>query len=1033
MADLTRKEKLQLYTVDQIDQQYRDGQITAGQRNKIIREKAHVTMESTLADKGFAQAIMFQTLKHIQEGWDNLKGAAVREQTGGVTENLKQAGYAMWGQVQILTSALNAIGEVSGQQAENWALRAGASPGVARVINFATQGAVNFAPVGKIAQLGVKSVQTVQNIGKAGRVAKAVQATAEAEQAAQTVTKVIAEGLQIEGATEAAKVIGGAGTTGSIIKDAANLVSGIPTVRDTFLADFTKFHTEMAGLTEPQTHAKTAALASKLNLSLEDLSTVVPGQALNEREMYAYLKALEPQVTQWRELAKTALASETEADAHTFAQFSSDLFSLLPKFRGSEVTAGRSVEILKTTPPAKQITDMLMGWAPEKIAEGDFVGAIHSMAEDVMAVTKPEQLTNVVVKTQGGLAEFRDKYWPMAREAYINLIFARPITVVRNNVGSAVAGGIDVLETTIGGIFGADKAKGLIPSEGLYKLKGMRLALGDGFKALADTYKTMSPEELGKLDYIPHRIPGLLGRIVNTPTDTIRGFDNFFSAIFENGSRYATAIREGVQSGRTGATLDQFVARRIANPTQAMQEEATALGDMLTFKDQLGTFGEQISKTMQHGPLVFYFPVMKTPIRLAKWAWNRTPGLQLISHSLYADIAQGGVAADKAIGRLTLSNLMGTFFYELAQEGLITGGGPVDPTLKRAWDAKFKPYSMLTPDGWVPFTDAEPSSTLPALVADFGSILNQLDQPTAEQGAMAITFGVMKNLTDKTYWKTLGDMIDMTSAISHGASPGEQSMKILRGPVVTTLTEGPLGAAVAVAHDPIRRETRGFLDELMQKSYGYSTELPPVRDAYGDPIVHPQAWTIGGPWVGIFEPLKLVPHETDRVKLEGARLEIKVPKFPDSIGGPTRDDFDIRAPQSGERLGTTLTSQERDRWQVINHDWLYHPTNGIEAQLLDNPLYQQATQPAQREMFMDFMAETRNTAKDQLTVENVDLGKRLLQSSANSVLPLLQGQDRTDAQQQIHEMTDLFTNMAPEMRQNLLRWGNIEPEETKNE
>jgi len=424
--------------------------------------------------------------------------------------------------------------------------------------------------------------------------------------------------------------------------------------------------------------------------------------------------------------------------------------------------------------------------------------------------------------------------------------------------------------------------------------------------------------------------------------------------------------------------------------------------------------------------MVLWFPFMKTPINLGKYAWNRTPGLQLISKSLYADIAEGGIKADLAIGRLTLANLQAMFIYNLAQEGLITGSGPVDAQLRRVWLVTHQPYSVRTPSGWMPITDAEPGSTPLGLIADYAQILNQLDDPTAEQAAMAIVFSTLKGLADKTYWRTLSDLVDIASGITQGHESGTKPRDVFFAPVVSVTTGGPLGAGVARAVDPIQRETRSFMDLLMSKVAGYSKTLSPVRDSYGDKVLPIQA--VGGPWIGLASPIRIKPEVTDRVKLEGEKLEIKVPKFPWSIGGVTRDDFDIRAPHPEDKIGVELTPPQRDRWQIMYKNLIRHPEWGVEKILLDNPIYREQTQSMQREIFMDILADYRSTARDALMIEDSELGKKVIESQAKSIMPLLKEPDQATATGQVQEGLTLFKNMAPEMKQNLLRWGILEPE-----
>jgi hypothetical protein len=475
--------------------------------------------------------------------------------------------------------------------------------------------------------------------------------------------------------------------------------------------------------------------------------------------------------------------------------------------------------------------------------------------------------------------------------------------------------------------------------------------------------------------------------------------------------------------------LAAYISRRVNNPTEKMILEANDFALNQTFQNELGTLGKTMQKTLQAGPLALYFPFMKTPMNLAKYAWNRTPGLQLTSASLYNDILEGGVKADMAIGRLTMSNLTAMFLFELAKDGVITGGGPVDPNLRRVWLTTHQPYSIKGPSGWIPMTGMEPGTTTLGMVADFARVLNQLDEPTGSQTAMALSFAVMKDLTDKTYWQGVTDLVDIAGGVSLGRLPSPARLEqTVFGPAATVVTGGPLVSAVARVEDPIKREVRSFMDNVLSRVPGYSKTVPPDRDPYGDPILFPQS--IGADWLGVVSPITERPFESDRVKVEGEKLQVKVPDFPWTLGGTVRDDFDIRAPFPEDKLPVELTNQQRDRWQQIYKGILRHPKHGIEATLLDSPQYQGATRAMQRELFMDAMADYRSTAKDALQVEDATLFRKVMENDARAVLPLLHEPDRSQANQRYQEAIGGFERMAPQQRQNLLRWGVLnEPEE----
>lgn len=1027
---------LKRLTVEQITDTYRKGYITAAQQNDILRRKAQVTMDTRLDEDGYAMTVFRTWIGEIQQGWDNATLSMGSDPQQAMEQGVIAGSLqSMWGQIQILIAPFVAFGAVNGKVAERLALEAGASPGLAKVINFATDMGSQLVPTGKVAQSFGKGVQKIGGKLAARAAGKAEKVAAAAEKLAgdlpPAAKAAMAQGL----ATDGVKVEQIAGIFGDdAVRVGVKIVpppSGVSASQQ-FADDLARFHAEMKGITATKAHAVTLREAEKLGLSLDDVRAWLPGEAVNEAHMAAGLKALEPQVKRLGELVKAVQQSPTDENLEALARYGSEFLSISPRFRAAEVTAGRSVEILKETPPMKRLTDVLMGFDPANVANGDFRSAMLTFADDLAAmIDEPAKLKVLAIQNQTMLAQMGQEWWPKARAAYTSLLVAQPITHVRNVTGNSIAMTNAVLERSLGGAFSLDPGKGIAGAkEGLYLAKGMRYAIGDGIAALKQSYQGLSPGEINKLDFVPVRFTGRVSLAFNVPLDTLRAGDNFFKTLLTRGSHYAVAFRDGSQRGLLGDDLAKFITQRVTMPTRTMLDEAAAFAEYNTFQNDLGRIGTA-ARALQTGPLALWFPFMKTPLNLAKYAWNRTPGLQLVSGSLYRDILAGGVAADMAIGRLTLSNLTAFFLYDLAQEGLLTGSGPVDPGLRRAWLGRYQPYSVKVGEGWVPIRNLEPASTIPGLVADFAQILNQLDDPTAEQTAMAISLSISRDLVDKTYWRTLGDLVDLSASIRTGEEPGPYAKKILLGPATTILTGGPLVAGIARSVDPVRRETRSWMDDITARVPGYSQTLPPMRDGLGEPILPPQ--TVGSKWLGIASPLRYKEQTNDPVAIATERLGVKLPKFPWNLGGRMQDEFDVRAPVPGDRLPVTLSPQQRDRWQVLYRDLLRSPRYGIESQLFPLPSYRNAPQALQREMLTGHLSSLRSAARDALLTEDTGLMEKVINAQADRYAPMLQEGEQRQLREQITQSTDLLRSMAPESRRNLLRWGVISEEPTAEE
>lgn len=1168
MADPTLNETLKSLTVDQINEEYRSHQITAAARNKLMLAKAHVTMAEKLSNDGYLKAVLTETVKNVQEGWENLKTGLVVKP--GEVPDTKHAIKALWGGIQILSSAFTALGEVNGQEAENLALYLGASPGVARVMNFAANTGTQIFPVGKLNQVFVKGVQALQ---KATKGTKVVAGAAKAEDAALFAKMAIEEGLKVEGATDAATVVAGA-TMGSAVKqpwemtkaewkstrsienavqeNGAKLSSQIsqgnpgysieilgkenknvsavvyrdeqgiargavsrgedgslmvyvepefrrkgiaeglydfadkhgfdlsqsgqatskaaagfvhkrlvrkalsegkpvppnvladypdleklfPSARvgnnsiaEQFAADYAKFHAEVSAFTVTQTHEQTAKMAKKLGLTLDDLAQVVPGTALNERQMYAYLKALDPQVDKLNTLARQAKALGTEAAENLFMQHKSEMFPLLQNFRFAETTTGRAVEILKLEPDVKNLTNsMLEHFNPEAMASGDRRGAIQTLIDNVIALDDAKNLKAATVQGQSLWGKWTDTAWPMIREGYINLLL--PFAFIPSFVGNSIAAAQSVLERKAAGMFSTSKT-GVVGDEAWHLMQGLKFSTADFMGSFKKAFYRGGPSEVGRLDVKPGAIPGVLGSVIRTPTNDVMFMDDIFKRHLKRASYYGDAIRLGRQEGLTGEALGGAVTRRVMHPTEDMMTTAKAFAEENTFQNELGRIAGTVKTVLQYGPVILFFPFMKSPINLVKNVWNRTPGLQLLSHQLYKDIGEGGAKADLAMGRLIMSQLQAHFVYQLAQEGFLTGSGPTDAGARKVWLATNEPYSVKTKSGFVPFANMDPATGQLGLIADFTQIMASLDSPTAEQATMAVTLSVVRDLLDKTWFPNVSTMIEVIQDIHRGAQVENKFGKLLAAPIVTVATGGPIGGRVRSMIDPVRREARGVIDSIGAKLPYFSKDHPPVRDAYGDPITPPQP--IGGTFFGAFSPLwpKEKEQTTDRVKLEGEKIGAKIPPVPWSIGGTAPDGFDIRTFDPTAKVGVGLTAQERDDWQEFYRQTLRDPENGIEKQVLDNPDYQEQTPAMKAKMFEAFLSAAMTKAETASQLKHPDIGIKLLNAQGTSILPLLNKQDQEDAQQTVTESISLFKSLPPDVLENFMKYGDLSPDNSQ--
>ncbi len=1131
--DEESKQILRETSVEEINQGYRDHQMSVARRNALLREKAKLNIEEVQigkpgAENDFAHTWLKLSTENMIHGWDNVKEAAV-----GVTSDPKKrgtlqgeawhqfyyAGLGLVGAMQAGFAPLNAYLQLTGETIRRMAVNFGAPPGLAHFLGMSAEIAASIPLTGGANQIAAKGVQMGAKAGvlgknlyeiatQAGKGAKqlemtgfgnklagelikpgatkasAMEAAFEAMQADKTAVKAadefalqmqhsqmelpfrnIIEGLAQDGvevAPEIAQAVKAetaftAGSKVQLLHDPARqgVITGVEKTNSAgtrylqikephggstgYINSFVpedqlvsvaqkvvkatsgeSFSLEVArhakGITIDEAKGEVPKLAARLGIDLSSLKNVTPGGRLdprndwyeNPKKMYGYLKALEGRVDQIGPLAKQALEGN-EADKMAFAKYVSELFTG-PQEGNPQYTQG--------------FMKMLMHWDPENIGKGDVPQALNTFAYDMWYAHEElgkKSVASIITGSQGS-ADLNLVY-RTARTLYLNALL--PFSVTSAFVGNSYAMGMAVAERATGALFSLDKSSGYVPREALQMTKGMVWSTMDAVKAYADAYRRVNglrPRDMGRFSDLTDL--NTAGRIINIPMDTVMGMDNFFNVWATRASHYATALRNAEHAAIPKNQMGAYVKYYVEHPTTEMLTEAKTLAEKITFQTQMGEYASQIANVLQRGPGILYFPFMRSAINLNKYSWERTPGLQLISRQLYKDIAAGGPAADAAIGRLILSQLMAQTYLELAKEGLITGSGPVDPAVLRSWKGKYEPYSAAGKTGWVPLNNIEPANTTPGIIADIASIMDNLDDPSSEQAFMAISFAIMKNMASNTWWQSADRIFDVVQHIEKGEPITEAGWKTARSPITGALSGV---ARITRAIDPISREARNFADELRGKFPWSSKDVPPVVDSWGDPRVPPQAF--GGPWFGLLRPAvpAFRPYETDRLKKEAARLGVKMPAFTDHLNGHYDPSGQITAPRGEQHTGILLDPKQVYERTQIYRNLIRSPKYGIEAGLFDNPNmnYNSAGvsdefRRAEQEQRYQQMWDASGQA---LMIKHPDLGERVMRSNFDAIEQILDYDKREEARSRMEEGIKNFNQMAPEAQRNLERWG----------
>lgn len=696
--------------------------------------------------------------------------------------------------------------------------------------------------------------------------------------------------------------------------------------------------------------------------------------------------------------------------------------------------------------PPRAFLNMLTEWDPKAMASGNINAALETLALD-FAVMDGKKLTALALTAtalgigmSGSDAEAGgiEKMWRGTREVYYNLLM--PFAWSPTALGNSISTGNAVAERALGSMFGIG---GSSNKEAFYLMKGMALAQADGIAAFKGSFGHMNPpSRWGSGGDV---IPGRAGRLVRTPRDLTVGMDNYFKQILTRGSYYAQAIREAEQNPQLVAQhggLGNFIQMRVGMPPQSYMVEAEEFAKKATFQSELSAIGEKFVSAMGHqaNPLWFYFPFMRSYINVAKYSWNRTPGLQLLSHELYADIIAGGAKADQAIGKLIWANMLGIMMYDLARDGYIQGGGPIDPRLRRSWEAAGNvPYSIGVPGKRMPMQGKEPATQPMGMIADLTEIAAYMDPDEFAQTGLAITFAIINNFGEGNWIQGVGDFVHLLDEIKSGRMPSERSMDFLRKPLTEFATGGVLTNRIRSAENPIPREARGFIEGVQQRIPGWSRSLPPARDDYGDVIIPPQSW--GGNWFGaLLKPILPTfkgEEQADRVKKHAAEIQARMPFHGWTVGGRALPDSDFKEDRPEEVPGVMLTPEQRDRRIQIFRNLIRDPTTGIEK-VMDAQQYNSyqdgsPTTPAyKRGIFEGYMQDRWKDSERLLLLmpENKDLQRKVIQNTNEAAKARMSEADKAQADitakeaMKIVDQITLDSVMTKEQQYNLYKYDN---------
>lgn len=709
-------------------------------------------------------------------------------------------------------------------------------------------------------------------------------------------------------------------------------------------------------------------LADDLNMTVDELMARRQGEAFNAEQILASRKILVASGESLVRLGKEARGGDEQALA-IFKRAMSQHQAIQQQVAGMTAEAGRALQSFNVIAASSREQERLIKEALEAAGGADQVKATADMISQLDDVSK----LNKFVDEAGKATNF-----DMLYTVWINALLSSPPTHIVNIVSNAATAILSVGERKVASLLG----ESIPPGESTAQLKGMVEGAKDGVRLAWHTFKTNEPfDVMDKLEVIERkpisaknlelsgnagRYADFVGNLVTSPGRLLSTADTFFKSVGYRMELHAQAYRTAFGEGLDGKALQERVAGIIHSPPENIKLAAVDASRYQTFTNalddtkigtvgELGKFGESLRRGKKIGPYArVIIPFVRTPTNIASYALERTP-LAFASRSVREDIAAGGARRDLALGKIAVGSTIMAISSDMAMQGQITGNGPVNPKMKSTLRMSgWQPYSIKVGDTYYAYNRLDPLGALLGIAADTTEIIGQVDEATADELGVAVVLSVVQNMASKTYMSGLFEAINAISESS--VDPEADNYKLARyfqrlgGSLV------PSGiAAVERQVDPTVRAANGYLETIKARIPGYSDDLPPRRNIFGQPIV----------LQGGIGPDIMSPVYTSKVVKDSVIDEIVMQEVPLSMPKRVINDNEL-SPQQYDRLILLTSGQDLRAFRNVDLKSRF-------SQVFSTSSYNRLSADQKQERIKEVLRDYKEAAKDQLMQEYPEL------------------------------------------------------------
>lgn len=661
------------------------------------------------------------------------------------------------------------------------------------------------------------------------------------------------------------------------------------------------------------TNEELPRLASDLGMTVEELLERKTGQAFNAEQILAARQILVASGETLINLAKKA-QNGSEADLVLFRRALSQHRAIQAQVSGLTAEAGRALQSFRIVAEGSREQNRLIREALETTGGEQTSRRMAEMFAELDDVSQVGRL----VKESSKPSNF-DRFY----EFWINALLSAPITHSVNIVSNFATALFSVAERGVASRIGGGRN---IPiGEADIQLKGMVAGMADGLRLAWQALKTGEPsDQLGKIEVAQrHAISGdslelagvagraadFLGTLVRVPGRLLTTADEFFKAVGYRMELNAQAYRQAFNEGLQGRAFAERVNDIIQNPPENIRLAAVDASRYQTFTSsldrtgiqfmgRLGRAGENIRNAPGVGGVLtrIILPFIRTPTNVASYTLERTP-LAFMSKNVREEIKAGGARKDLALGKIAVGSTVMAVSADLAFSGQITGAGPTDYKMRNILrETGWQPYSIKVGDTYYAYNRLDPIGAVIGLAADITEIIAQTDDVTASELATAAVISIAQNMASKTYVSNLTQFLDaIMSASTDPESANNPLTRVLNRMAGSLIPSGV--ATIERSVDPTVRASYDMLDQIKSRIPGYSDDLPPRRNIFGEPVV--LSGGLGPDWMSPVYTSREMDDDVSVISREMVENQV-------SIGMPSR-----------VIQGIELSPQQYDRYVLL--------------------------------------------------------------------------------------------------------------------